>query len=285
MKFVDDISFLEKFRACILRFLIVGAAPTQDPLWGGRGLIDMQEAMKSEEFRDLRREINTMKGRAAGILKNLGVVTTLHQYPPPAVGGPIVKYPLFDLTTDNRSQHSIDGAVFTDKLDEAIGLLQHAAVTQAARPLVNTGEERLKSYAPAFGSVMPVFMVKDIAATLDFYERKLGFMRQSGSYPETLTFAIMGRGNVKIMLKMAGRDLDPTLNSIRQGALAWDAFIHTFDPEALATEFSTRGLAIPMKVDDTEENQRGFCVLDLDGYVLFFGHLVSGGDGLRTPVE
>ena len=274
MTFVDDISFLEKFRACILRFLIVGAAPTQDPLWGGRGLIDMREAMKSEEFRDLRRDINTMKGRAAGVLKNLGVVTTLHQYPPPAVGGPIVKYPLFGLITDNRSQHSIDGAVFTDKLDEAIGLLQHAVVEQAARPTVIVGEERSKSYAPEFGSVMPVFMVNDIAATLDFYERKLGFMRQSEPHPETLTFAIMSRNDIKIMLKIARSDLDPTPNSTRQGAMAWDVFVHTFDPEALATEFSTRGLAIPMKVADTEGDQRGFCVSDLDGYVLFFGHLV-----------
>jgi hypothetical protein len=139
----DDIAFLEAFRSSIERFLIVGTAPTMDRLWGGSGLIKMEEAMKDPEFRDLRRTINQAKGRAAQILESLGIGCTFHQHPPPAVGGPTEKFPLFDLITDNRSHHTIDGTAFTDKLDEAIGLLRNSATrseTTARTVFVTLGE-------------------------------------------------------------------------------------------------------------------------------------------------
>lgn len=123
----DEIAFLETFRDTIERYLVVGTAPTQDPIWGGSGLLRMKEAMRDPAFRALRRDINRMKGRAAHILERLGIGCTFEQYPPPAVGGPVVKFPLFDLITDNQSLHTIDGSVFTDKIDEALGLLQDEA--------------------------------------------------------------------------------------------------------------------------------------------------------------
>lgn len=285
MTFEDDISFLEMFRARILQFLIVGAAPTQDPLWGGRGLIDMREAMKQSEFRDLRRDINKLKGRAAEILNDLGVVTTFHQYLPPAVGGPIVKYPLFDLITDNRSQHSIDGAIFTDKLDEAIGLLQYGTADPAARPSVNAPEG-----SSELGPAIPVFLVGDVSASLEFYEQKLGFTGQTWPLLDKSNAAMacrgpnaamVCRGNVKIMLKEAGSGVDPLPPSTRLGALAWDVYLSTRDPKALEVEFAARGLTIHKPIDKMRDGQCGFCITDLNGYVLFFGDPLFRGDPMR----
>jgi len=46
----DEIAFLETFRDTIERYLVVGTAPTQDPVWGGSGLVRMKEAMRDPAF-------------------------------------------------------------------------------------------------------------------------------------------------------------------------------------------------------------------------------------------
>ena len=154
----DDIAFLEAFRKKITAFFVAGTVPTQDPLWGGSALVDMEKAMKDPAFRALRQDINRMKGRAAQILEGFSINCTFTQYPPPAVGGPASKFPLFNLITDNQSVHTIDGAVFTDKIDEAIGLLEAS----------DSGEHER--------GALPVFEVRDLNVALEFYQETLGFV-------------------------------------------------------------------------------------------------------------
>jgi hypothetical protein len=43
------------------------------------------------------------------------------------------------------------------------------------------------------------------------------------------------------------------------------------DPDALATEFTSRGVIFSVPLMDTHEGLRGFELKDTDGYVLFFG--------------
>lgn len=250
----SDIAFLEDFRTRIERFLIVGTAPTRDPLWGGSGLIRMNEAMKDPEFRNLRREINQTKGRAAGILERLGINCTFKQYPPPAVGGTVEKYPLFDLITDNRSHHTIDGSVFTDKIDEAIGRLQD----QEARPA-----------EPELGPASPFFIVRDLGDALAFYSQKLGFQIRFATPEVDPFFAIVGRNNAQLMLKTV--TVPPLPNSVRDAAARWDAFVFAADPDALAAEFLSNSVTFRLSIEDTEDGLRGFEVADPDGHVLFFG--------------
>ncbi len=247
----DDITFLETFRANIERFLILGAAPTEDPLWGGKALTKMKEALKDPEFRDLRRDINRMKGRATEILEGLGIGCTFEQYPPPAVGGPVVKLPLFDLITDNQSLHTIDGAAFTDKIDEAIGLLRNAAT---------------------IGPASPFFIVSDLVRSLDFYQRMLGFDCRYKTPEDEPFFAIVGRGSAQFLFKAV--DIAPQPNPVQHEGAAWDAFVHTSDPDALAAEISDRGVTFHTPLANTEDGLRGFAVADPDGYVLFFGRPV-----------
>lgn len=249
-----DIAFLEAFRRRIERFLIAGAAPTQDPLWGGKALTRMKEAMQDETFLELRREITQTKGRATQILERVNVACTFEQHPTPAVGGAVVKFPLFDLIADNQSLHTIDGAVFTDKIDEAIGALKVAAAELAA--------------------AAPVFIVRDVSSALGFYEERLGFECQLRVPEDDPDFAIVGRGAAQLLLKVCIAGGAPLPNSKRHDGAAWDAFIHTPDPDALSAEFTERGATFHKPLADTENGLRGFEIAAPDGYILFFGRFV-----------
>lgn len=77
-------------------------------------------------FRELRREINEAKGRAHQLLSSLHVPTVFVQYPAPAVGGPVLRFNMFDLVTENRAYDPISVDTFLDKIDEAIGKLKAA---------------------------------------------------------------------------------------------------------------------------------------------------------------
>jgi uncharacterized glyoxalase superfamily protein PhnB len=264
----DDIFFLETFRSAIVRFLVVGAAPTHDPLWGGTGLIDMQKAMKIEEFQALRRDINQQKGRAAKILIRLGVTCTFNQYPPPAVGGPVVKYPLFDLITDNRSHHSIDGSVFTDKLDEAIGLLRHES------EVGGDGEAILLGASPC----LPVLNL-DVA--LAFYADCLGFRTLAAAPSTNENYCFIGRGDAHLMLQRIDKDVNErpvSSQAPREGA--WDAMIQTSDPDALLVAFRESGVTTLSALTDDCFGWRGFSLTDPDGNRLFFG--VTGNTPLQS---
>jgi hypothetical protein len=43
------------------------------------------------------------------------------------------------------------------------------------------------------------------------------------------------------------------------------------DPDALAAEFTSRGVMFSEPLKDTSDGLRGFELKDVDGYVLFFG--------------
>lgn len=236
----DEIAFLEDFRDRIMRFLTAGAAPSQDPVWGTKGIFQMEEGMKDPAFRALRQDIDRMKGRAAMIVEGLGIACIFQHHPPAAAGGPIQKHPLFDLITDNRSQHNIDGALFTGRIDEAIGRLQHAVAERAAQ---------------AITAALPVLPVRDLDAAVAFYAGTLGFApgaRGAG-------FAIVERGAARIVLRAGD-------TSARGAGGMWDAFLLTPDPEVLAAEVAEGAAPV-----ETVSGVRGFTVTDPDGNRLFFG--------------
>jgi hypothetical protein len=73
-----------------------------------------------------------------------------------------------------------------------------------------------------------------------------------------------------LMVKNVGVDAVP--NSTRGDHFArWDAYICVPDPDALAAEFTSRGVMFSEPLKDTSDGLRGFELKDADGYVLFFG--------------
>ena len=123
---IDDIQFLEKFRADIDEYLFLGHAPMAEGLYGtteGHKVMQVKLS-ESDEFRKLRQRINRTRRRAAKVLNGLGIGTIMRQYPAPAVGGPVTEHDLFGLVTNNRTLQNIGKENFIDKIDEAIGMLE-----------------------------------------------------------------------------------------------------------------------------------------------------------------
>ncbi|HWZ00935.1 MAG TPA: VOC family protein [Edaphobacter sp.] len=122
---------------------------------------------------------------------------------------------------------------------------------------------------PVINGIAPFFIVSDAAAAVAFYRDKLGFDVTCQEPEHDPFFAIVCRGGAMLMLKAV--EVDPLPNPARDSAARWDAYINVPDPDALATEFTSRGVIFSVPLKDTHDGLRGFELNDADGYVLFFG--------------
>jgi hypothetical protein len=86
------------------------------------------------------------------------------------------------------------------------------------------------------GGVSPLFIVKDVPASLAFYRVRLGFdITFEGPEPNDIFFGIVQRGRAMIMFKSVGVPAIPNhMCNIGQGIARWDAYVHVPDPDALA---------------------------------------------------
>lgn len=123
------------------------------------------------------------------------------------------------------------------------------------------------------GSASPLFIVRNVPATLEFYRDKLGFeITFRGPEPDDEFFGIVQRGRAMIMFKAVGVEPIPNYTrDIGKGTAAWDAYIYVPDPDALAAEFLSRNVRLFKPLQDNHDNLRGFEVEDVDGYILYFG--------------
>ena len=119
--------------------------------------------------------------------------------------------------------------------------------------------------------IAPFFIVKDLAASIDFYNQKLGFETDLLIPEDDPFFAIVSRDNVRILLKHIAEDIHPVPNHTRHEWARWDAFIWVSEPDALFAEFQSRGLEFHEPLSDTDDGLRAFELKDYDGYVLCFG--------------
>jgi catechol 2,3-dioxygenase-like lactoylglutathione lyase family enzyme len=126
---------------------------------------------------------------------------------------------------------------------------------------------------PEVSGIAPLFIVKSVPIALAFYRDRLGFeITFEGPDPDDVFFGMVQRGAAMIMLKSVGVDPVPNhTRDVKKGRARWDAYVHVPNPDALAAEFSSRGVTFAEPLADTNDGLRGFEVADADGYVLFFG--------------
>jgi len=129
---------------------------------------------------------------------------------------------------------------------------------------------------PEITGIAPFFIVRNVKAALAFYRDRLGFeIAFQGPSPDDIFFGIVRRGAAQILLKSVGVEPIPNCTrDIKKGIARWDAFLDVPDPDALAAEFASRGVAFVETLEDSERGDdglRGFAVKDADGYVLYFG--------------
>jgi uncharacterized glyoxalase superfamily protein PhnB len=126
---------------------------------------------------------------------------------------------------------------------------------------------------PEISGIAPFFIVRNVPAAMAFYRDRFGFeITFQGPSDDDIFFGIVERGGAMIMLKEVGVDPVPNYTrDIKKGIARWDAYIHVPDPDALAAEFSSRGVEFFRQLQDDDDDLRGFEVRDADGYMLFFG--------------
>jgi catechol 2,3-dioxygenase-like lactoylglutathione lyase family enzyme len=122
---------------------------------------------------------------------------------------------------------------------------------------------------PLINCIAPCLMVHNAAAAVAFYRDKLGFDVTFQEPEHDPFFAIVCRGGAMLMVKAVG--VDPMPNRTRHPWAPWDAYINVPDPDAMAIEFTSRGVIFSEPLKDTSDGLRGFELKDADGYVLFFG--------------
>lgn len=123
------------------------------------------------------------------------------------------------------------------------------------------------------GGVSPLFIVRDVPATLAFYRDRLGFeITFQGPEENDIFFGIVERGRAMVMFKSIGVEPIPNYTrDIGQGIVRWDAYFYVPDPDALAAEFASRGGEFFLPLSNSDDGLRGFEIKDADGYVLYFG--------------
>ena len=125
---------------------------------------------------------------------------------------------------------------------------------------------------PAIAGISPSFIVRNVTAAISFYRDKLGFVVEHQQPDREPFFAIVRRDSAMIFVKSVGAE--PTPNRKRSApevAARWDAYVSVPDPDALAAEFTSRGVKFFEALKDTHDGLRGFEIEDADGYLLFFG--------------
>jgi catechol 2,3-dioxygenase-like lactoylglutathione lyase family enzyme len=120
-------------------------------------------------------------------------------------------------------------------------------------------------------AISPFFIVRDVARSVAYYEKMLGFEIRFLSPSDDPSFAIVGRDSVQVFLKTISEKIEPQPNPSRHEWARWDAFVHVGDPDSLRAELVGRGAELHEPLGDGDDGLRGFAVRDLDGYVLYFG--------------
>lgn len=123
------------------------------------------------------------------------------------------------------------------------------------------------------GIACPLFIVRNVPATLAFYRDELGFeITFEGPERDDIFFGMVECGQAMFMFKDV--DMDPVPNHTRDighGIAPWDAYVYVPDPDALYDEFASRNVEFNTPLGNNSDNLRGFEVKDPNGYVIYFG--------------
>lgn len=129
-----------------------------------------------------------------------------------------------------------------------------------------------------YGSA-PLFLVSDLAKSLDYYCDILGFERPF-LWGEPPSFAMPKRENMIVMLQVAGE------KGTRTNLGFWDAYYWVKDVKTLFEEYQSKGAAIKYGPEKRSYGNLEFAVTDPDGYQLAFAQEIEGDPFFESnPLE
>lgn len=117
----------------------------------------------------------------------------------------------------------------------------------------------------------PVLLVKDVAASADYFRDKAGFGGQT-FYGTPPYFAIVSRDGFAIMLaRLDERKTDTPYWQIVEKM--WNAYFWVDDAEALYAELVANGALIDYTLHETPYGVKEFGIQDLDDHDIGFGQV------------
>jgi len=121
--------------------------------------------------------------------------------------------------------------------------------------------------------IAPILLVKDVQASLDYFEQKLGFT-VCGTWGEPVTFAIVGRQKAFLMLG-AATDPDQIIPNWRNREKCSDVYVWVDDAKAVYEEFQKSGATIDYELYEAPHGCLEFGVQDLDDHDISFGQVLE----------
>jgi len=115
--------------------------------------------------------------------------------------------------------------------------------------------------------IAPQFFSTDMAATLAYYQDKLGF-QCIGTWQDPPVYAIVARDQHTINFRCAA---PPAPNPDKYEDELLDAYVQVEDATALCAEYAARGVEFTRPLGATPWEMREFVVKDCDGRLLAFG--------------
>lgn len=126
---------------------------------------------------------------------------------------------------------------------------------------------------PTLSRIAPTFPVADIAATVQWYERELGFSIFPFPKNPPFVFAIACRDSVEIMFQRIEKYQKPDLYRLRSGGV-WDAYIRMEGVKDFYEAIKGR-VTIKLPLRKQPYGDWEFEVEDPNGYVLVFSELLD----------
>ena len=123
---------------------------------------------------------------------------------------------------------------------------------------------------PQLQSIRPLFVIRDLKASRDYYLHTLGFQLDFEGPQDDPFYCGVSRDGIGLLLKVIAPEVQPTPNPTRHEWARWDAFIHTTDPDALFAELRERSARVTKELCFLDPGLWGFEVDDVDGYRLAF---------------
>lgn len=115
----------------------------------------------------------------------------------------------------------------------------------------------------------PILLVKDVAASAEYFREKVGFKEQN-LYGSPTNFAIIRRDGCTLMLAQVatGHVIVPNWRIIDK---MWDVYFWVDEIDALYAEYQQSGAIIDYSLYTTPRGMKEFGIQDLDDHDIGFG--------------
>ncbi len=124
-----------------------------------------------------------------------------------------------------------------------------------------------------FNQAAPTFLVADVGATSEWYQRELGFDRSHFPKTPPYVYASLWRDGVELMLLRLEGYKKPDLARLRPEG-CWDAYIRMSGVAEFYESLKDRPF-IRMHLKQQSYGDTEFEVIDPNGYILVFSELIS----------